>query len=379
MMRLVFLSAFASLASVANAVQVVVSAGVELFDEVEMLQISHNMLRGASKIDTCTEEQRVPRTEWWKWKSRLTSVQGSSRQIPVNDTTVSQCLRSFASSGLEWLLAVDGWAQAAWGANSITVFNGTGASKNFVDANKGDFLADWRSMFERMADFGSNPLTADALERINQGMAEPPEHQAPHASCVSSYDPFMPVASATAIAKHCRRPHTLLEDQLRHIDPELYDVKGARREPSSSTFRRQKLAEYLNLYNQEIDRLPNDAHGDRLQALARLAWNYAWLHPFCDGNGRTRTLIMQRELCRLGYHPAINFDNNFELFFQTPDMLQKQLIESMYLWEDAKAFNCIPWTPARAESHRAAFGAKTVGMPEDCSAENAHKLTGGDI
>jgi hypothetical protein len=292
--------------------------------------------------------------------------------------TVSQCLRKFAGSGMDWLLAVDGWAQAAWGMDSIAQFNGTLASKNFHEANKGDFIADWRSMFERMAEFGDKPLTADALQRINQGMTGC-HVGVGDSPCASNYDPFKPVASVSDIAKHCSRPSPLLQNQLRAIDPELYDSKGSRREPTSSGFRAKKLAEYLDKYYREISNFREDAHHDRLQALAQLAWNYAWLHPFCDGNGRIRTLILQRELCRLGYHPAIHFDNNFELFYQTPDMLRKQLVEAMFLYEDADVFGCIPWTPARAVSHRDSFGAQTVGMPEDCSAENAHRLTGGNV
>mmetsp|Transcript_73271 Transcript_73271/g.115573 ORF Transcript_73271/g.115573 Transcript_73271/m.115573 type:complete len:419 (+) Transcript_73271:46-1302(+) len=315
------------------------------------------------KLTFCTEEQRVARKDWWRWRERFTSLHTKKKS---HVKSVSQCLRQLSSSGMDWLLAIDGWAQAAWGTKSIAEFKGTLASKDFKEENKGDFLADWSSMFDSIVDLGDEKLTAAMLERIN-------DHFVPGPHCQSTHDPLKN-PHYSSIQKHCSRPSALFEDQLRSIDPQLYDSSGQRHEPPSASFRLSKLASYLDSYYREVDGLGNDAHHERLRALTTFAWNYSWLHPFCDGNGRTRTLILQRELCRLGYHPAVNFDNNFELFYQKPGMLQDELIEAMFMWEDAYAFECIPWTPPRVASHRSRFGASAVGLPMDCSAESAHRL-----
>ncbi len=44
---------------------------------------------------------------------------------------------------------------------------------------------------------------------------------------------------------------------------------------------------------------------EKLRRIAELYQNLNWLHPFCDGQGRTTLLLLGKELCRHGFNPAI--------------------------------------------------------------------------
>eukprot|EP00746_Dinoflagellata_sp_MGD_P135789 gnl/MRDRNA2_/MRDRNA2_69837_c0_seq1.p1 gnl/MRDRNA2_/MRDRNA2_69837_c0~~gnl/MRDRNA2_/MRDRNA2_69837_c0_seq1.p1 ORF type:complete len:375 (+),score=62.54 gnl/MRDRNA2_/MRDRNA2_69837_c0_seq1:111-1235(+) len=328
---------------------------------------------GKPGFPVCTEDsQRIGRkNDWWNFRERL-------GPRFTRDLGHGECLNLLGD--LEWVQAVDGWAQAAFGAKSFHAFNGTKTSKDVFnnDKVKGDFLSDHWEMLQRIAAVGDKPLHAAAVETVNA----PVLSRQFRSGCVSNFDPMTDLEkSHSDLKKSCRRASLdpkIAEQQLRDLDPHVYDAQGNRHpEPTNQEDiykeRLGHLQRYLDDYNQKIIQLPPDDHVNRLKALAKLKWRMAWLHAFCDGNGRTRELVIQRELCRLGYHPVVSFDNNGELFYQTLPMIEDQLVESFFLWEDAYAFNCIPWTPDRANQHRANFGAKATGLPEYCSSETVHR------
>lgn len=59
---------------------------------------------------------------------------------------------------------------------------------------------------------------------------------------------------------------------------------------------------------------PRRAFGDLLHPLAVLFATEAEIHPFRDGNSRTRTFLIQVEITRLGGHPLLLADNGWAVY-----------------------------------------------------------------
>lgn len=115
------------------------------------------------------------------------------------------------------------------------------------------------------------------------------------------------------------------------------------------------LANIIGEYNREQRRARQPQQ--KLRILAVFLRSLAWLHPFADGNGRTRTLVLQHELRRLGLGcGAMMFNNNGDIYFDTTDTYVRKIWEG----QDAAAYALLhrqnPWSDAiRRASHAEAF------------------------
>lgn len=84
---------------------------------------------------------------------------------------------------------------------------------------------------------------------------------------------------------------------------------------------KESLVRLLRNYNEALQSLDHVAHAgnlleQRLEILGTFLRQLAWLHAWRNGNGRTRTLVLQRELRCLGIAPgAIMYNNNRDIFF----------------------------------------------------------------
>jgi len=84
---------------------------------------------------------------------------------------------------------------------------------------------------------------------------------------------------------------------------------------------KETLGRILQNYNEALQRLDltpraGNLSEQRLDILGTFLRQLAWLHPWLNGNGRTRTLLLQRELRCLGIAPgAMMYNNNRDIFF----------------------------------------------------------------
>jgi hypothetical protein len=115
------------------------------------------------------------------------------------------------------------------------------------------------------------------------------------------------------------------------------------------------LANIIGKYNSEQRRAQQPQQ--QLKILAGFLRSLAWLHPFEDGNGRTRTLVLQHELRRLNLGcGAMMFNNNANIYFDTTETYVRKILEG----QDAAAYALLhganPWSdPIRRASHLEAF------------------------
>lgn len=56
-------------------------------------------------------------------------------------------------------------------------------------------------------------------------------------------------------------------------------------------------------YNNDMEEATSDEQ--RLRLIAELFQMLEWIHPFSDGQGRTDLILLNKELCRWGFNPAI--------------------------------------------------------------------------
>lgn len=162
--------------------------------------------------------------------------------------------------------------------------------------------------------------------------------------------------------------HSIKNDDLKKallidLPEDIVDVKfndrGSIDSILTKTFTRDEvikhLASIIGEYNRE-QRRAQQQH-QKLKILAGFLRSLAWLHPFSDGNGRTRTLVLQHELRRLDLGcGAMMFNNNADIYFDTTDTYVRKLWEG----QDAAAFALLhgqnPWIDSsRRASHREAF------------------------
>jgi hypothetical protein len=94
----------------------------------------------------------------------------------------------------------------------------------------------------------------------------------------------------------------------------------------------------------------------QLKVLARFLRSLAWLHPFPDGNGRTRTLLLQHELRRLQLGcGAMMFNNNADIYFDSSEIYARKMLEGISAAEYALSDGRNPWDDAHRRKHRDAF------------------------
>lgn len=95
----------------------------------------------------------------------------------------------------------------------------------------------------------------------------------------------------------------------------------------------------------------------KLAALARFLRSLAWLHPFANGNGRLRNILLQHELVRLGLGDgAMMFNNNGDIYFTPTATYVGKIKEGIAAAESAKQTNTHPWYDKhRRKKHKKNF------------------------
>jgi hypothetical protein len=79
---------------------------------------------------------------------------------------------------------------------------------------------------------------------------------------------------------------------------------------------------------------PRAALGCLLPAAATLYAKLAELHPFVDGNSRTRNMVLQTQLARAGAHPVILYNNGWAIYHMNDlEELMQYLLGGYCAWE----------------------------------------------
>jgi hypothetical protein len=323
-----------------------------------------------SKPQDCTKRVSREDAQWWDWRDRA----GVTK-----DASPLEVWNKLNETNLFWLHFVDGWAVVRDGKHGKTAFQGGLDARNGNEESSGDFLGFTGAALARMQTIPlEDELTAKQvawiIEPVQEGVGR-------EASCLSDVDVMVYgrqgllgcFGGKFASCDHSYMNQTVLASIKAEMDPKVYDQERMVMHDADAD-RLPVLQRYLSEYYAKVSKKPSaDA---TLDALVELAMRYARLHIFCDGNGRMRNLLLTRELVRAGFHPALMFDYNREMFHLSRELFKEELLEGLYMWEDAVRHRCVPWTTGAVQEHRQKTGPARVGLPDVCTAENWDALGG---
>jgi hypothetical protein len=117
------------------------------------------------------------------------------------------------------------------------------------------------------------------------------------------------------------------------------------------------LEQLVANYTRTMQNIPPEQKDRRLMVLAQFLKSFAWVHPYPDGNGRTRTLILQHELRRLGLgRGAFMYNNNRDIYFIDDMTYVSKIKEGIRMAELGRKTKVNPWLDAaNVEAHLRKF------------------------
>lgn len=90
-------------------------------------------------------------------------------------------------------------------------------------------------------------------------------------------------------------------------------ISGATTNPPDHTLLNDKMAQFIDWYNQEAHKL------HPVERAAKVHADFVGIHPFIDGNGRTSRLLMNLELIKAGYPPSVITVENRLAYYEALD------------------------------------------------------------
>merc|ERR1719240_2037210 len=132
--------------------------------------------------------------------------------------------------------------------------------------------------------------------------------------------------------------------------------------PKSVSQTQKLFKKYLDEYNADMEKLTEKT--DQLDRLASFLKDYTFLHPWGNGNGRFRTLMLNHEVRRLGLGcGTFMYNNNKDLYFITKTLYRQKIEEGIEMYNKAMATGQSPWLDeAVVEKHKQRFDPDLV-MP----------------
>jgi len=104
-----------------------------------------------------------------------------------------------------------------------------------------------------------------------------------------------------------------------------------------------------------------------LESLSVFLRSLAWLHPFADCNGRTRILLLQRELRRLKLGcGAFMYNNNVNIYVSTTEEFKQSILEGIDMAQRSLSLGANPWDNLAVEKHHLNFPLK---VSESCEGQ----------
>jgi len=123
-------------------------------------------------------------------------------------------------------------------------------------------------------------------------------------------------------------------------------------------------------YNADLEKLSNDE--DKLVRLASFLKDYAFLHPWGNGNGRFRAMMLNHEIRRLGLGcGTFMYNNNKDLYYITKKMYVEKIKEGIEMYNQAMATGQSPWLdPVVVARHKKQYN-PNITMPGLMNCRNA--------
>mmetsp|Transcript_62215 Transcript_62215/g.116425 ORF Transcript_62215/g.116425 Transcript_62215/m.116425 type:complete len:296 (+) Transcript_62215:113-1000(+) len=181
----------------------------------------------------------------------------------------------------------------------------------------------------------------------------------------------------------CVRPELPQKDLMAMFDTDIEDFYNASCIPSGRPCRSHRLTvpETVEKLAESYDKLQSKAStsDDQLRGIASLMKNLALLHALPDRNGRSRLLLLQLELRRLGLAcGTLTYNNNQNVYFDSIDTLVAKIKEGIDMYNKAKAGGSNPWLEqGNVDRHRHAFMSRHDSLLDKCTRQFAARTGRG--
>ena len=257
---------------------------------------------------------------------------------------------------------VDGWAHEC----GATVFDDAG-SLTWAGGD-GELSRHLQTLYTNFSDSAvlAARLNASAVEAMNlelQGVQMPNLIMARHTLCVrakkanctrdgllySDWQPrrdFWPNGTGAGDMMGFKGAVSVLnKEEMRAKMDEAHDYSNVRQlliQDPLHTF-------YEAIYSGDCGISPHNPHpraalGCLLPAAATLYATLAELHPFVDGNSRTRLMVLQTQLARAGAHPVVLYNNGWAPYHMNSlEELEEYLLGGYCAWEYVNATGKSPY------------------------------------
>lgn len=127
------------------------------------------------------------------------------------------------------------------------------------------------------------------------------------------------------------------------------------------------LSATIAMYNADLEKATD--RESTIRALATFLRNYMWVHPYEENNGRAKTVLMHREVRRLGLAcGAILWNNNKVLYVDSLQTFVDKLKYGMQIYEQAVSSEQNPWLDQKVQED---FHAKFPYSPGKKACEDA--------
>jgi len=140
--------------------------------------------------------------------------------------------------------------------------------------------------------------------------------------------------------------------------------------PKSVSETQTKFKELISAYNSDVEKLTNKK--DKLVRLAYYLKDFAFLHPWGNGNGRFRTMQLNHEVRRLGLGcGTLMYNNNKDLYYITKKTYIEKIEEGIAMYDKAMATGKSPWLDADLVARHKARFSPNITMPGLMNCRNA--------
>lgn len=145
--------------------------------------------------------------------------------------------------------------------------------------------------------------------------------------------------------------------------------------------KKSMLKHILEHYNKKINKVKGETQAEKeqlLDALVAFTRSFAFLHPYANGNGRLRNILLQREIRRLGLGcGTMMYNNNKDAFVDGHDRQVGKVREGIRMFNEAVKTDKNPWiSPETIKMHKVNF--QTLNGLERC-AQKKRMGSGGTI
>jgi len=140
--------------------------------------------------------------------------------------------------------------------------------------------------------------------------------------------------------------------------------------PKSVKETQTRFQALIAAYNTDMNKLTEKE--DKMVRLASFLKDYAFLHPWGNGNGRFRALMLNREVRRLGLGcGTFMYNNNKDLYYITKKTYVEKIIEGLKMYNNAIATGESPWVNAAVVAEHKERFSPNITMPGLMNCRNA--------